>query len=403
MSTPFKEIPSQIKDYVSEFRRFFTKPQFKHFITLITGITINENKTLQEINDSLSKQDQSSLNRFVTRSKWDLNAVNIARIQLAKKSTTLGKYGMQIIDSTLAHKTGKHMEKANYHMSGITKEVHWGHCIVDSIYVDELDNMIPIDARIYVREEDGDEETPFKTKREIGLEEVDFGLAQGLPITIVAADSDYYSASVVSELKKKRLKHLLGVKNTLKISVQREKRISIIEYIASLPETDFSTHTINGSTFFLHAQPIYIRGIGKERLVISYKDGEKDNIKTYLTDLMEESEEKLMRFLLQRWKIETWHRDAKQHLGLEDYQLRKYRGIQVVVLAVLVADTLLALGKNQALLMPLKRSLETVGEGCRYLRLIAMKGRAWLKRAAEDIQTLKEVLNRYVFVKNAKV
>jgi len=43
-------------------------------------------------------------------------------------------------------------------------------------------------------------------------------------------------------------------------------------------------------------------------------------------------------------------------------------------------------------LEPLKRSLETIGEGCR-----------WLKRKARSIIKLKGAMNRFVFVKNAKV
>ena len=70
-------------------------------------------------------------------------------------------------------------------------------------------------------------------------------------------------------------------------------------------------------------------------------------IKIYTTNVLDKSDEEMMEILLERWEIETLHRDAKQHLGLEDYQLRKFGGIQKVVLAVLVAYTLLALCLHQ--------------------------------------------------------
>jgi hypothetical protein len=107
--------------------------------------------------------------------------------------------------------------------------------------------------------------------------------------------------------------------------------------------------------------------------------------------------------LLKRWKIEGLHRDTKQHLGLEDYQVRKFGAIQKVVCAVLVAYTQIILSKNNAVLKPLKRGLETIGEGCRFLRLIALKGWKWLKGISKNIEKLKDVMNSYVFVKNAKV
>ena len=110
-----------------------------------------------------------------------------------------------------------------------------------------------------------------------------------------------------------------------------------------------------------------------------------------------------MHLLLRRWDIEGLHRDSKQHLGLEDYQLRKYRGIQIVVLAVFVAYTLLVLSAAQKILKPLGRVLETIGEGCRFFRLVATKSYKWLRRKAKNKNKFKEIMNRFVFVKNAKV
>lgn len=403
MVSLFREIPSQIKGYIAKFRRFFTKPQLKHFTTLISGLIINDKKTLQEINDSLSNKDQSSLNRFATKSKWDIDAVNATRIRGAKKSLCLGRHGMMIVDSTLAHKTGKHMEKANYHRSGVTKRQVWGHCIVDSVFSDDRNNLIPVDAKIYAREVDSNEKDPYKSKRQMAMEQIDFALAQGLPVSIVAADAEFYADFFAHGLKERGLKHILGARVTNKVSIEGKKRVSIDEYLQTITDADFRFFIKDDDVYFLHMKTVYVRGIGKEKLLVSYKYGDEENVKIYLTDLLEENEETLMNLLLQRWKIETWHRDAKQHLGLEDYQVRKYRGIQVVVLAVLVAYTLLVLNKVQNLLEPLKRSLETIGEGCRYLRLIALKGWNWLREKADDVLALKEILNRHVFVKNAKV
>ena len=83
--------------------------------------------------------------------------------------------------------------------------------------------------------------------------------------------------------------------------------------------------------------------------------------------------------------------------------MRKFSAMQKVVCAILVAYTQLILIKEDLLLKPLKRVLETIGEGCRYLRLIALKGIGWLRKKAENILEFKKILNEQVFVKNAKV
>ena len=77
--------------------------------------------------------------------------------------------------------------------------------------------------------------------------------------------------------------------------------------------------------------------------------------------------------------------------------------MQKVACAVLVAYTQIILTKNDAILKPLNRAIQTIGEGCRYIRLLALKGTSWLKKKAKNIVELTEILNRQVFVKNAKV
>ena len=111
----------------------------------------------------------------------------------------------------------------------------------------------------------------------------------------------------------------------------------------------------------------------------------------------------MMSLLLKRWKIECLHRDTKQHLGLEDYQVRKFGAIQKVVCAVLVAYTQILLNAVPKILEPLKRTLQTIGEGCRFFRLIALKGTMWIKEKAKNLEEFKKILNTQVFVKNAKV
>lgn len=401
MSTPFREIPKLIKKNLYFYRRYFTRPQFANFQVLISGLIVNENKTLQDINDSLSEKTQSSLNRFVTNSDWDMEKINDARIKQIKKHRNLGN-GTLISDTTLLHKTGRHMEKANYHYSGITKKKEWGHLLVDSIFVEPCGDSIPLKADIYVRKVDADTNTPFRTIRSIVLGHVDYAIKQKIPFKVFMGDCGIYADFLIRELKFRKKKHILGVRVTNKISINGKKRITIGEYLDTLTDADFTRYVINDEVYFLHTKEVSIRGVGKEKLLISYKQGDEKNIKIYVTDLLNASGNTLMHLLLKRWKVEGWHRDAKQHLGLEDYQVRKYGGIQKVVLAVLIAYTLLILCTKQTILQPLKRGLETIGEKCRFLRLIALKGSNWIKRVAKRIDKLREVMNNYVFVKNAK-
>ena len=400
MSLPVIEKPQQLMANLEVYKSIFTKPQFDHFKRLIAGLIISDNKTVQEINDCFNECDQSSLNKFLTLSSWDREEVENIRMEQVKKLNL--SEGILIIDPTLLHKTGKHMEKANYHYDGLTKEKEWGHQLVHSIFTDGK-NSFPLRGDIYIREVDADKNNPFKTTREIGMEHLDFAIKNNIPFWLGMADAGLYADFFLNKIKSINKKYIIGIRISNKISISKGKRINVENYLNTLSDLDFSTHIYEDGIYHLHVKEVYTRGVGKEKLLISYKEGAEDNIKIYTTNIFDKNDEELMYFLLQRWDIEVLHRDAKQNLGLEDYEVRKFGAIQKVVCAFPVAYTQLALSKHHKILEPLKRGLETIGEGCRFFRLIALKGWRWLKRKARSIIEFKEVMNNFVFVKNAKV
>lgn len=407
LSEVFLGIPQAIKKSLNFYKPLFSKPQFKHFSNFVSGLIVNDNKTIQDINDSLSKKDQSSLNRFMTKSNWDPEELNSLRIKQVKKHLKLKK-GIFIGDDTFLHKTGRHIEKTYYYRSGKTKRKEWGHCLVNSIYTDLHNNDFPIDANIYLRKEVCDVDHQFKTRRELLLEQLDFALQEKLSLWLAIIDGGYYSHKLIKELRQRDLRYLAGVHMTntafFDYKTKDERYIEIGKYIETLTKKDYEAHIIRGEKYFIHTKEIFVKQLGKQKLIISYKEGDEEiGIKAYITDLFNKTNKQLLIFLLKRWKIEGWHRDAKQHLGLESYQVRKYRAVQKYAYAILLAYTLLVLNKKQSILKLLKRKLQTIGEICRFFKLLAQKGMRWLKRKSKSIIQLKEIINKYVLVKNAKV
>ena len=362
---------------------------------------VSENKTIQEINDGFGQKDQSSLNRFVSHSSWDLNELNLLRIKNVKDQILLKKKGVIIIDESLLHKTGEKMELAGLHRSGITKNIEWGHMAVNAFYTDSDNNDFPVKTDIYVREQDCKKyNVSFKTKREIAIEQIDHALEAKLPIKLVLVDAGYEGEEFTMEIKDRLLDFIIGVRTSTNISIDRQKRVSVGDYLSSLTDDDFEFYLTEEKAYFYHIREVSIRGIGKVKLVISYMYGDEENIKCYITNLNEE-DEIIIKLLIKRWRIECFHRDAKQHLGLEAYQVRKGRGMQVVALAILTAYTLVILAAR-ILSTPI-RNLRTVGEGCRYLQLVAYKGVKWIRKKLKRPLEFIRILKKHVFVKNAKV
>lgn len=397
----FHQIPSYFVRYLSDFHEFFTKPQLNNFIRFVSGLVLSERKNIQEINSVYGDKDQSSLNRFVTCSSFDLSKINSFRLQNAEKSFGSEENGFLILDDTMAIKTGKKMEKVNYHKSGVTGKIELGHCFVDMIYSDSK-TIYPIDITSYLRAVDADKMHPFKTKREIALDQIDFACANGVKAGNILADAWYYSVDFLKEIISRWKKYFIGTKSNVKISIDKKKRISIKEYYESLKNEDFSEHQLENGLYFLHSVNVTVRGLGKQVLLISYKKGEQDNVKYVFTNQFNWANDSYIIVLIKRWNIECFHRDMKQHLGLEEYQVRKYSGMQVVALAVLLAYTLLTLNANHKLLEK-TRPLETIGEMCRFAKLYAQRSTYWMKKTFADPAKAARILNQLVLVKNAKV
>jgi len=393
--------PPVLNTLFNPYKDFFTKPQFKHFKNFVTGLIVSENKTIQEINDGFGQKDQSSLNRFVSHSSWDLNELNLLRLKNIKNHIPLKKKGTIIIDESLLHKTGEKMELAGLHRSGISKNIEWGHMSVNAFYTDSDNNDFPVKTDIYVREQDCRKyNVSFKTKREIAIDQIDHALEAKLPIKLVLVDAGYEGEEFTREIKYRNLDFIIGVRISTNISFDRQKRISIGDHISNLTDNDFKFYLTEEKAYFYHIKEVSIRGIGKVKLILSYMYGDEENIKCYITNLTEE-DEIIIKFLIKRWRIECFHRDAKQHLGLEAYQVRKGRGMQVVALAILTAYTLVIL-TAKILRTPIQ-SLRTIGEVCRYLQLVAYKGVRWIKNKLKDSVKWVRILKKHVFVKTAKV
>ena len=287
MSLPIKEIPANLKSLLSFYKKCFTRPQYKNFRDFITGLIVSDNKTVQEIADCFGRLDQSSLNRFLTYSDGDPRKINDKRLSQIKKYNKVGK-GILICDPTFLHKFGKEMEYANYHYSGMTKKEEWGHFLVNSFFTDGK-NDFPVCADFYIREEDSDAEHPFKTVREICLAQLDYALKK-LPIWLFIADAGLYADFVIQEIRSRGLKYIIGTRVTNKISINREERISIEEYLNTLTDNDFKPYFIDGEIYFLHTIEINERNVGKEKLLISYKQGDEENIRINVSNLMQNSQ-----------------------------------------------------------------------------------------------------------------
>jgi hypothetical protein len=399
VSLQYKEVPRGLRKYLGPYTKALTKPQRHHFTIMVAGLVVHDNKTVQEINDAFSKKNQSSLNRSIKG--WDCERLNELRLAHMQRRLPTRDDGLLIIDDHFAPKTGRQMEGAGRHRSGTTRRLEWGYKIVNSYCAHpDWEFGYPIYADIFTNKDNRCYE--YRPIKRIGLELVRYAHAHRVR-GVVCMDTLFYADYVIHELDDAEEDYLVGAPSTLKISVNRARRVSLAEYFSN---AEFSLKIIDGKGYYISSVWASIRGVGVRRVVCSYRVGDEDG-KFYVTKLRLPDRELLV-LLVCRWQVECWHRDAKQHLGLGDSQVRKDRAVRNVALAVLFAYTALVLSLMHSTLRrvagAMGRPLRTIGELCRFMRLAARRGWRWITRALRKRPELfREVLNREVVVKNAKV
>src|SRR5450759_2786781 len=71
-------VPSRVRHLLSGFRRYFTRPQYENFCRVMLGLIVAGEKEhdVKSVNELFTeRKDQSSMNRFFTEPRWDVERV----------------------------------------------------------------------------------------------------------------------------------------------------------------------------------------------------------------------------------------------------------------------------------------------------------------------------------------
>jgi hypothetical protein len=182
-------------------------------------------------------------------------------------------------------------------------------------------------------------------------------------------DTWYANDKVIGKFKEKNIRFVTQIKSNRNVTISRKKRY-IREHEKHIKHKQLKECYVNNELYRTFSCDCFIHSIGNVKLVFTQKydiKEEKWSGTHYLiTDMLSISDAQVIELYLRRGGIEGFHREAKQHLGLESYQLRKYRGIERYLFLVLLVYALLLMLNKQ--LMEDSVSVKTIGELCCYLK-----------------------------------
>ena len=401
---PIIQPPTIVQEAINEVLAplFKNTAQRKHIANYITGLMISENKTITGITDEMpNASDQSTLNRFLTEVEWDEKAMNQKRIEWLQQSedTKFHPRGIIALDDVLLEKSGKLIPDSGIFWDHSEERFKHAQDLIIINYVHPHSGKhYPLEFRRFKKEGQcewtGEE---FRKMTTLAIELIDY-CQENEVLGTFTFDSFYTCAPIqnhinslknsdetergyVGDLKFNRLLTFKGV--------QQQSSA----FAKTIPPEDRKPVTVDGKKQWYLSVCVKMPNIDhKVRVVILWKyKNDAEPRKILVTNKIHWHAERIIETYRGRWTgTETFHRDGKQELGLEDCQLRSSRGQTRHTYCVFLAYSLLVRQLDKTSLSDWAGvKLTTIGESCRALLKVSL--RSLIEWVVEQMETAMEM------------
>lgn len=423
---PLVELPSIVEYYAPYFESVFSPAAFIQFQRYLSGLLVSENKSVEGINRLCvyESRNQSSLNRLLTESPFELAAVDRARFAMmhSVEAMRLKAKGVLSIDDTLLSHAGKHFDEIAYLYDHSQDCYTWAHNLVTLHYSDDLTDY-PIEFELWrpaqlAKIEAGliaagvplkeskqalKESAPAQWRQYLlgvwrrhqkepsiaALYDSKLRIAERLLTHFVTAHPDlalpvtfdsWYTEPGFCHYLDQHL-HLAYVGTLKEDAVVQLKtgEVTVSEFAKRLKAEHQQVHAAQQPAVFRPLTIAYkgdqehyfsycathrLTNFGKVRLVINHRHADlSDTPVCYITNQLHWQATGITRIRRHRWPVEVYHEEGKAE-GLDQYQLRDFTAIQRHIALVAVVYCLLRTAQHDhALQHKLQRELKFELEG----------------------------------------
>lgn len=333
------QMPRRCKRFFHPLRGRFAYDGYGHFWRLVLAITISHGTTLDRLAALLRgphTTHRTNHGEFLWRSDWDeswvLRAIALDLLRQLDRRGVKDKRVYFIIDDTQTLKRAKKMDavgKLYHHATGT-----WGrgHTIVKAcLHVAGV--TIPWASVVYVKKDQaGELGVPYAKLTEIAATLIrEAELPTDRKVTVLF-DAFYLCPAVVKACEAKGWRWIgVGKSNRNFIPTCGDgTKKKLGRYGANVLRRDGKWRLVEGlkskHRYRLAERRGHLNGIGDVKAVFSRRRGEKKSIALITSDTRG-SATAVVRAYLKRWSVELLIKDEKQHLGLSDYRLMRYRAV----------------------------------------------------------------------------
>jgi len=372
------DFPQVVQEALRDYGDLFAnEPQRRHFAEYLTGLYVAARKTVTGINAEFARTtDPSCLNRFVHLEAWDVQAVNLRRLDLLQQDpdTRYSDHGTIAVDNTLVDHTGKLIDDVGWFWDHAEERNKIAHDYLIANYVCSSGKHYPLDFRCFQKQEQCQaRNAPFKDHTELFKDLVDWVDSREIPGTF-AMDSYFTNAPILNYLhgKQRGDGQPRGYVGSLKFNRKLQykgRTLKASELAAEIfPQSRKPLQEGEKRQWYFTCTLRIPDVKHRVRVVILWPSREAASPRIILvTNRVQWEVTRVVRVYRHRWTgTETFHRDGKQQLGMGDCQLRTREGQARHLYLVMLAYSLLMSQLRQGHAYEWAyRKLKTIGEACR--------------------------------------
>jgi SRSO17 transposase len=345
------KFPAFGKRFFRRARKLVGSCHFAHFWRAVVALAAMQGRrSLRKIEAACRNHStRQSIGFFLTQAHWDAPAV-LAQTAL----DTLGQLGWKpgmavdvIFDDTQKRKRGKLMDAVSKIFLHAEKIYAQGHTILGCALLFR-NVVIPYAVRLWVPKSFAQQTQRRSYEGEpiayCKLTDMAAAIIRDLPLAkgTVLFDAYYLCPTVTRACGAKGYRYV-GVakknRNFFPDGRDRDKR-KLNKYGAGVLKRDARRTSVEGKSYRLAERVGRLSKLGRVKLVFSRRAHEKSWI-CMATNATRWGAKRVLSHYLNRWPIEVLFKESKQYLGLGDYQVLRYRGIERYLCLVLIAHLLL--------------------------------------------------------------